>query len=509
MSITTIVPVSPIVNIDVSVASKVIVLPAASTCIGTTFFFKDYKGGASTNNIFISTNGLDRVDGQSLSSVQLRLRSTLEIMKVMSLGNTSWSVIQRNKVLPSIFVFDLPTTITFLSFAWQGGGRGSTTAQPTWNWSFSGGRFSSYTLELYADTNNPPTTLVTGTTAPSGSATTYTFPGATVENYYYKLVLTGINGVSSSGFTNIQYNLLTATNITLTSFSWGGTEGSTTAQPTWNWTNSGGAISSYTMVLYADTNNPPSTIVSGTTTPSASATSYTYPGSTVLGYYYMLYIRANNATGNSSITDSRRNGVPPPNLSLASFSFAGGFGTDAQPTWTWTNSGGDIVSYTLYIYSDTNNPPTTEVESATPDSSTLSYVYDNPTTADNFYKIAVTATNAVGSSTLTDVRFNGLGAPSLELTYSFFNNGAGNTYPTPLWIWNNNGGTPTTLTAYIYADVNNPPTTLVNTDSVTPTDNYYVYYNEIAIGYYVRLRLVAVNSFGNSEINNTMYNGIE
>jgi hypothetical protein len=221
----------------------------------------------------------------------------------------------------------------------------------------------------------------------------------------------------------------------------------------------------------------------------------------------MLYIRANNATGNSSITDSRRNGMPAPNLSLASFTFAGVLGsTSAQPTWNWTNSGGDVVSYTLYIYRDTFNPPTTEVESETPGSSTLSYVYDSPTTADNYYKIAVTATNAVGSSTLTDVRYNGVGAPILELTNAFFAYGAGQLYPSPLWSWNNNGGTPTTLIAYIYIDGNNPPTTLIQATSITVTDDYYVYDGEIGIGYYVRLRLVATNSFGSSEISYTLKN---
>jgi hypothetical protein len=125
MPITTIVPVSPIVNIDVSAASKVIVLPAASTCIGATFILKDYKGAASTYNIFVSTNGLDRVDGQSLSSIQLRLTSTLETLKVMSLGNTNWSVAQRNKIIPSILsatsspyiysIFIVPSFVTGLS----------------------------------------------------------------------------------------------------------------------------------------------------------------------------------------------------------------------------------------------------------------------------------------------------------------------------------------------------------------------------------------------------------
>jgi len=97
MSITSIVPISPIVNIDVSSESKLIFLPAASTCIGTTFTLRDSKGAASTNSIFVSTIGLDRLDGDSFYF----LTSTLETLKVMSLGNTSWSLVQRATTIPS------------------------------------------------------------------------------------------------------------------------------------------------------------------------------------------------------------------------------------------------------------------------------------------------------------------------------------------------------------------------------------------------------------------------
>ena len=113
MPITSIVPISPIVNIDVSSESKVILLPAASTCIGTTFTLRDSKGAASTNAIFVSTIGLDRVDGDFLYP----LRSTLETLKVMSLGNTSWSLVQRTTTIPSILAsgtFPLAATITSL-----------------------------------------------------------------------------------------------------------------------------------------------------------------------------------------------------------------------------------------------------------------------------------------------------------------------------------------------------------------------------------------------------------
>ena len=113
MSLTTIVPVSPIVNIDVSSESKVILLPAASTSIGTTFYLRDSKGAASTNSIYVSTIGLDTLDGTSL----IALTSTLQTVKVMSLGNTFWSLIQENKNIPSFLASGtapLPPTITSL-----------------------------------------------------------------------------------------------------------------------------------------------------------------------------------------------------------------------------------------------------------------------------------------------------------------------------------------------------------------------------------------------------------
>jgi hypothetical protein len=110
MPITSIVPISPIVNIDVTSESKVILLPAASTCIGTTFTLRDSKGAASTNSIFVSTIGLDRVDGNFFYP----LTSTLETLKVMSLGNTSWSLVQRTTTTPSFIAsgtIPLATTI--------------------------------------------------------------------------------------------------------------------------------------------------------------------------------------------------------------------------------------------------------------------------------------------------------------------------------------------------------------------------------------------------------------
>jgi len=113
MSITSIVPISPIVNIDVSSESKLIFLPAASTCIGTTFTLRDSKGAASTNAILVSTIGLDRLDGDSFYF----LTSTLETFKVMSLGNTSWSLVQRTTTIPSVLASGtspLPATITSL-----------------------------------------------------------------------------------------------------------------------------------------------------------------------------------------------------------------------------------------------------------------------------------------------------------------------------------------------------------------------------------------------------------
>ena len=194
MSITTIVPNSPIVNIDVSAASKVILLPAASTCMGTTFNLRDYKGAASTNNIFLSTYGLDRVDGQSLSSIQLRLTSTLETLKVMSLGNTSWSIIQRNIRIPSV-LSSIPI-IYIYSITFTGPTSPSFVSIPTYsidlNWSASGD--SSVLSCLVND--------IVASTSYSVSKTTRTYSLNKTTSANYRFYITALVG-SLSFISNI------------------------------------------------------------------------------------------------------------------------------------------------------------------------------------------------------------------------------------------------------------------------------------------------------------------
>jgi hypothetical protein len=263
--------------------------------------------------------------------------------------------------------------ISYSSFAFVS--VGTTNARPTWNWSSTGGSVASYTLALYADTNPTPTTLISST-PPSASATTYTYSSATVLNYYYKLDLTATNTLGSSSFTDTQLNLEAPT-ITFTSFSWQGTQGSTNAQPTWNWSKSGGAVSSYSLKIFADTNSSPTTLISSTP-PSASATSYTYSGATVSNYYYKLVLIAINTTANSSpLTNTQFNEITtlPPNLS-GSMSFIGTQGsTTAKPTLTWSNTGDAVASYSLVLNYGATSGLGSSLSLKPPATSDTSYTY--------------------------------------------------------------------------------------------------------------------------------------
>ena len=197
MSLINIIPTSPILNIDVTAISKVVLLPAASTCLGATFQIRDWKAACClTTSIYLSTVGLDRVDGVSLSTTQLQMTSSLEIVKIMSLGNTAWSIVGRNKTIAStlgisILPYISPPLLSIISFSFVGIA-GTTDARPTLIWSNSGATVVNYSLDVYGDTNPTPTTVITTITNISPQQTSYYYT-PTVSNYYYKYVLTATN----------------------------------------------------------------------------------------------------------------------------------------------------------------------------------------------------------------------------------------------------------------------------------------------------------------------------
>ena len=410
MSLINIVPTSPIVNIDVSAVSKVVLLPAASTCVGTTYNIRDWKAACSLiNKIFLSTVGLDRVDGVSLSTTQLQMTSSLEIVKIMSLGNTAWSIVGRNKTVASTLgisirpYIPLPAPLLVFGSLVFDGTLGSTSAAPKLTWSNSGGTVESYTLNLLSGSTSALGTSLS-ITPPAAGDTSYTYAGATVNDTFYSFLLVATNVTSSSTLSQpTPIRNRAAPVITLTSFTFGGTVGSTSAAPTLVWSSTGGAVESYALVVYGDANSTPTTVLSSTP-PASGDLSYAYPGSTVNSFYYKMVLTATNVTGpDSVITTSVILNISPPSLSQTSFAFEGTKGSeDAEPTLNWSNSGGAVVSYDIVLWYGATTPPTNKlILTPAPAIGDTSYTYTGTTTAGFYYKFDLAANNAGGQNTLT------------------------------------------------------------------------------------------------------------
>jgi hypothetical protein len=91
-----------------------------------------------------------------------------------------------------------------------------------------------------------------------------------------------------------------------------------------------------------------------------------------------------------------------PTVTFVSFVWTGTKGSsNAIPTWTWSLSTGinAPTSLAVTVYSDASNPPTTLLVTPTLSATAITYAYTGTTIANNYYKISVTAQNALGSST--------------------------------------------------------------------------------------------------------------
>ena len=111
---------------------------------------------------------------------------------------------------------------------------------------------------------------------------------------------------------------------------------------------------------------------------------------------------ATNIINSSTLTSSVIQNLGAPILSQVSFSIAGTAGsTNAQPTLTWSNSGGTVSSYSLVVYGDINTSPTTVIATITSITSGQTSYYYTTTVANYYYKYVLTATNSINSSILT------------------------------------------------------------------------------------------------------------
>lgn len=90
---------SPIVNVDVSVTSKVVLLPAASTVIGQTFLVCDSTGSAGNPNImpmnyiYFSTIGVD-LFSNTTNTITISL--PYQSVRVYAQNTSNYAVIQNS-----------------------------------------------------------------------------------------------------------------------------------------------------------------------------------------------------------------------------------------------------------------------------------------------------------------------------------------------------------------------------------------------------------------------------
>jgi hypothetical protein len=140
----------------------------------------------------------------------------------------------------------------------------------TYSWGTSSGVTVDYTVKLYSTGSGTALATLTNTVLTS---TSYNSPvnGTT----YYTTVVTNNAGGASTAVQSSSYTYVAPPQIGLSDFSFAGTLESTNAQPRLTWVNTGGAVTSYSLVL-----NSGSTYSLGTTTPlgppASGDTTYTY-----------------------------------------------------------------------------------------------------------------------------------------------------------------------------------------------------------------------------------------
>ena len=513
MSLINVVPTSPILNIDVSAISKVVLLPAASTCVGAVYNIRDWKAACSlTNSIYLSTVGLDRVDGVSLSTTQLQMTSSLEIVKIMSLGNTAWSILSRNKTVASTLGISIRPYIpiaspllVFGSFSFDVTGTvGGSPAKPKLTWSNSGGAIASYTLNLLSGS-----TAALGTslslTPPAAGDTSYTYTGATTTDTYYSFALTATNSKSSSSLSQpTPIRNRAAPNLTSGVLTFDGTLGGSSANPKLTWSNSGGAVESYTLTLLSGSTASLGTSLS-LTPPAVGDTSYTYVGATTTDTYYSFLLVATNVTSSSTLsqpTAKRNRAAPNLTSGVLSFDATGTVGgTPAKPKLTWSNSGGTIESYTLTLLSGSTASLGTSLSLTPPAVGDTSYTYVGATTNDTYYSFLLVATNVTNSSTLSQpTAKRNRAAPSLTSGVLTFDGTLGGSSANPKLTWSNSGGA---VESYTLNLLSGSTASLGTSLSLTPPatgDTSYTYVGATITDTYYSFLLVATNVTNSSTL---------
>jgi hypothetical protein len=271
---------------------------------------------------------------------------------------------------------------------------------------------SNYIGTIYRSTDSGVTWTADVNSPTSGSSYYISYLASSPDAMKNALILTSLTNNTAYIYVSISPS---APSIFLTAFSWGGTQGSTSAVPTWNWLNIGGAATSYSLTLYSDTNNPPTTSIV-TLSPSASATSYAYDYTAYVGGESMptngarVIVKniSNNTLTEISYVDSNGQSqtisglnIPPGGTYTVTILSnvtpnARYFTIITVNQATRYRSGGGVVQViALRGSGEFSAGPTVN------------------TVVGNYYKLSLTGTNSIGSSTLTDTEANFI--PSIHI----------------------------------------------------------------------------------------------
>ncbi len=251
--------------------------------------------------------------------------------------STPWSF--TTVILPYAFTLSSPTN-----------GQQTVPFSGTLSWNASS---NATAYDLYLDTINPPATVVSTDQA----TTSYSYSGLGVKRtYYWKVVAKNIGGSTVS--TASPFSFTTATIIpgtfTLTAPTNNATEQDLSGSLRWHT-----ATNAIGYDVYLDTLNPPVKKVSG----MQSDTTYSYSGLPTNGTYYWK-VKAQSGTDSTTSTGSAFSfaTIKVPTAFQLSSPANGATGISLVGYLSWQASS-NATSYDVYF--DTNNPPTTLVDTNT------------------------------------------------------------------------------------------------------------------------------------------------
>jgi hypothetical protein len=360
-----------------------------------------------------------------------------------------------------------------------GGGGGGGFANPPGGNGGSGIVIISYPLT--------PTTLVVHGSLPAGygytpATTTYAFTGATLLNAYYNYILK-CNGANPS-FSNTQQNLssLNQPVLTMSSFAFSGTMGSTFSQPTWTWSST-----SNLGIISAPVSPAPFTFTSGPSTLVVNSPfSFTIPAQATSDTNYFL-----SGPQYSDVVSSTAIGwtVSLPDVPVE---------TNTTTVFGFTGSSIPGGGGFAYIYS--GNGYITIIGNGTSNSfiapgwqrgSILTFIVVNGVGSYYFNNVFVYSAAYVPLDG-SNVRFQFVRYGDTSYSAQTFNQVSFGQ------ITRGTGGVPTTTTVSLYGDANKTPTTLLETTTGDSTLLGYTYRGATVGNYYYQVSINASNAVGSS-----------